>query len=32
MKHVYLFSDDFEGTCTVSLPSFWTDKISKSRA
>jgi hypothetical protein len=32
MKHVYFFSDDFEGMCTVTLPSFWTDKISKSRA
>ncbi|MFC1775041.1 zonular occludens toxin domain-containing protein [Nanoarchaeota archaeon] len=28
----YIFSDDFEGLVKVSLPSFWSQKISKSRA
>lgn len=32
VAHCYIFSDDFEGLCKVSLPSFWSTKISKSRA
>jgi len=32
VAHCYIFSDDFEGLCRISLPSFWSTKISKSRA
>ena len=32
VAHCYIFSDDFEGLCHVSLPSFWSTKISKSNA
>jgi hypothetical protein len=32
INHCYIFSDDFEGLCSVTLPSFWSGRISKSRA
>lgn len=31
-KHIYVFDSDFEGFIEAELPSFWNDKISKSRA
>ncbi len=30
--HAYIVSDDFEGLVRVALPSFWSSKVSKSRA
>ncbi|MBD3319195.1 hypothetical protein GF342_04775 [Candidatus Woesearchaeota archaeon] len=32
IKYCYIFADDFEGLCKISLPSFWSTKISKSNA
>lgn len=29
-QYVYVFSDDFEGLCKASLPSFWSQRLSKS--
>ncbi|MBI4145408.1 hypothetical protein HY493_04365 [Candidatus Woesearchaeota archaeon] len=31
-QHVYVFDNDFEGVCKVSLPSFWSSKVSKNQA
>lgn len=31
-SHVYVFDNDFEGVCKVSLPSFWSSKVSKNQA
>lgn len=31
-SHVYVFDTDFEGLISVSLPSFWSEKISKNQA
>ncbi len=31
LKHAYIFSDDFEGVISASLPSFWNENVSKSR-
>ena len=32
IKHFFIFDSDFEGLCSYELPSFWSDRISKSRA
>ena len=32
IAHAYVFSDDFEGVCNISLPSFWSERVSKSNA
>ena len=32
VKLVYVFSDDFEGLCEADMPSFWSQKISKSHS
>jgi hypothetical protein len=32
IKHCYIFSDEFEGLVEISLPSFWSTKISKNQA
>lgn len=31
-KHAYIIDSDFEGLVSVPLPSFWNEKVSKSRA
>jgi hypothetical protein len=32
VRYTYVFSDDFEGLCEVSLPTFWSQNLSKSHA
>lgn len=32
VRYCYVFSDDFEGLCSIQLPSFWSEGISKNRS
>ncbi len=31
-SHVYVFDNDFEGVCKITLPSFWSSNVSKNQA